>query len=91
MRQHSCHACGGSIGPPAVTHAWLDQYCQDCHDELVHGKIAPENHPDVAEESDLDDDDLERDGLIDNVARAYEDDMPDATQYGYRDQDLDDT
>lgn len=69
---------------------WLQNggYCPDCCAEVYHGHGARIPGP-WKQEHDLDDD-LTEDGRIDNAARCYEDDMPDATQWGYRDTELDD-
>jgi hypothetical protein len=83
----NCHACQEL----AVTLKFNGHYyCKECHDELRDG-IIPAAHGPLEEESPFDlwlDDNLEARGRWENAVKAYEEDMPDATQYGYRDADL---
>lgn len=88
----NCLSCGESRLEDG---GFIENRCVDCHLELAHGIIPPAYGYIVDEcEEDLDDecgdDDLADEGEQDNAVRVYEDDMPDASQYGYRDTSLSD-
>lgn len=90
---HKCQACGdpchGMYHRLDGFHTWINQkpHCDDCYHELMFG-IIPAEAVVLLDEDDDEYDGLADDGELDNAVRAYEDDMPDATEWGHRDAGL---